>query len=50
MHKSATLFSEHVKAYLEEEKSFNAIFGPYDKEPFPVMHCSPFITHEKNRF
>ena len=46
-HKSATLFPSHVKSYLHEEKQFNTIFGPYEKEPFPGMQCSPFITQEK---
>ena len=46
-YKSVTLFPEHVKTYLDEELSFNAIFGPYEKEPFSEMQFSPFLTHEK---
>ena len=46
-HKSATLFPSHVNTYLQEEKKFKAIYGPFNKKPFETLHCSPFITREK---
>ena len=45
-HKSATLFPSHVDTYLQEEKGFKAIFGPFSEKPFKTLHCSPFITRE----
>ena len=32
-HKSATLFPSPVETYLEEEKGFGAIFGPFSEKP-----------------
>ena len=46
-HKSATLFPEHVAAYLKEERQFNAIYGPFKNQPFINMQCSPLITRPK---
>ena len=46
-HKSATLFPSHVNTYLQEEKGFKAIYGPFNEKPFERLHCSPFITREK---
>ena len=46
-HKSATLFPSHVNTYLQEEKDFKAIYGPFTEKPFENLHCSPFITREK---
>ena len=46
-HSSATHHHKDVKAYLEEEKHFNAIYGPYSEPPLENMHFSPFLTREK---
>ena len=46
-HKSATLFPSHVDTYLQEERSFNAMHGPFTEKPFKNLHCSPFLTREK---
>ena len=46
-HSSATHYHKDVKAYLEEEKQFNAIYGPYSEPPLENMHFSPFLTREK---
>ena len=46
-HRSATLFPSHVNTYLQEEKGFKAIFGPFNEKPFKNLHFSPFITREK---
>ena len=48
-HKSATLFPSHVDSYLQEEKCFKAIFGPFSEKPFKTLHCSPFIARVKTR-
>ena len=49
-HKSTTLFPSHVDTYLQEEKGFGAIFGPFNDKPFKNLHCSPLITREKPDF
>ena len=46
-HKSANLYPSHVDTYLQDEKGFGAIVGPFSKKPFKNLHCSPFITREK---
>ena len=46
-HKSATEFPNDVNAYIEEEKKYNALLGPFDKHPIPSGHCSPFMTRAK---
>ena len=46
-HKSATQFPSHVTHYIAEEKSFNAIIGPF-KDPPIQLHTSPFLTREKS--
>ena len=43
-HKSATEFSNDVNAYIEEDKKYNTLLGPFDKHPIPSGHCSPFMT------
>ena len=52
-HNSAKHFPNDVRAYLEEEKSYNAILGPFNAPPLPNLHTSPFMTrdkpHSKNR-
>ena len=46
-HKSATEFPNDVNAYIEEEKKYNALLGPFDKHPILSGHCSPFMTRAK---
>ena len=46
-HNTATEYEDDVKAYLQEEKQFGAILGPYDTCPLENMHFSPFLTREK---
>ena len=46
-HKSATEYPADVLAYLEEEKSFGAIEGPFSKFPIDPCHVSPFMTRPK---
>ena len=46
-HSSATDFPTDVQAYLEEEIKHGAIKGPYDVNPIPNAHVSPFMTREK---
>ena len=52
-HNSAKNYPNDVRAYLEEEKSYNAIVGPFDAPPLANLHTSPFMTrdkpHSKNR-
>ena len=43
-HSSAVLYKDDVKAYLNEEKEFQAIFGPFKDPPFDNMHFVPFLT------
>ena len=45
-HTSADQFKTHVDAYINEELSHGAIYGPYHEPPFPV-HISPLMTREK---
>ena len=45
-HTSADQFKTHVDAYINEELSHGAIYGPYYELPFPV-HISPLMTGEK---
>ena len=46
-HSSATEFPSDVDAYLQEECSFNAILGPFESNPIPGAHTSPFMTRHK---
>ena len=46
-HSAATFHSEDVKAYIAEEKQFNAIYGPFKECPFKNIHFSPFLTPDK---
>ena len=46
-HKSAVEFPEHVSKYIEEEKNFGAIIGPFEKSPIKNLHYSPFMTRNK---
>ena len=46
-HSSAKDFPEDINIYLQEEKSFDAILGPFENAPILDLHVSPFLTHEK---
>ena len=46
-HASAVEYPENVMAYLEEEKQYKAIFGPFKRCPIAHAHSSSFMTHEK---
>ena len=45
-HSSAREFPEDIKKYLQEERDFNAILGPFKEPPVPDLHVSPFLTRE----
>ena len=44
---SATEFPADIQAYLKEEIQHGAVIGPYDINPIPNSHVSPFMTREK---
>ena len=46
-HSMANIHTDDMKAYLQEESQFGAIFGPFDNEPLDGMHFSPFLTRDK---
>ena len=46
-HSLAVQHTKDVKAYINEEKQFKAIHGPYLEPPLDNMHFSPFLTREK---
>ena len=46
-HLSAVDYLSDVGAYIKEETEFNAILGPFHKNPIEGGHCSPFITRHK---
>ena len=46
-HKSAMDFPNDINAYIEEEKKYNALLGPFDSHPIASGHCSPFLTRAK---
>ena len=46
-HTSALAFPQDIDAYLKEEISYGAIFGPYKHPPFDNFHTSPFMTRPK---
>ena len=37
-HKFATLFPSRVDTYLQEEKGFKPIHGPFNEKPFDNLH------------
>ena len=41
-HYTALQYPKEVATYLQQEKSFGAILGPFDHPPSEHMHCSPF--------
>ena len=46
-HISALAFPQDIDAYLKEEISHGAIFGPFKHPPFNDFHTSPFMTRPK---
>ena len=45
-HSSAQQFSKDVGVYLENEVSYNAMYGPFNENPIK-MHISPLMTRDK---
>ena len=45
-HSSALKFPHHVQNYIETEKKYGAILGPFTEFPFQ-SHVSPFLTRDK---
>ena len=45
-HKSADIYLNHVKDYVQEELSHKAIIGPFDQLPL-TFHISPLMTRDK---
>ena len=43
-HSSARKFPNDNEVYLQEEKAFNAILGPFSEPPISDLHISPFLT------
>ena len=46
-HSSAVDYPDDIRAYLSEEIQHGAIIGPYENDPIPNCHFSPFMTREK---
>ena len=46
-HSSANEFPQDIQAYITKELSYGAILGPFDKNPIPNGHTSPFMTRHK---
>ena len=46
-HSTANQHESDIEAYLQEEKRFGAIFGPFKTRPLQNMHFSLFLTREK---
>ena len=46
-HSSANQYWQDVQAYLDEEKEFGAILGPFQEAPIDNLHVSPFLTRDK---
>ena len=46
-HSSATKYTTDVQAYLNEEKNFGAMLGPFNEAPIENIHVSPFLTRDK---
>ena len=45
-HSSALKFPDHVQNYIQTEKQYEAILGPFHELPFQC-HVSPFLTRDK---
>ena len=48
-HASATDHPADIDAYIQEERHFDAILGPFQENPIKGGHCSPFMTRYKPR-
>ena len=46
-HSSANQYKKYVQAYLNEEKEFGAMLGPFKNLPIENLHVSPFLTRNK---
>ena len=46
-HKSAVDFPQDVEKYIQEERSYGAIIGPFQEAPIQSLHYSPFMTRHK---
>ena len=46
-HSSANQYKKDLQAYLNEEKEFGAMLGPFKNSPIENLHVSPFLTHDK---
>ena len=46
-HSSATDHPIDIEAFVAEEKQYGAIIGPFDVNPIPNCHTSPFMTRDK---
>ena len=46
-HSSASKYTTDVQAYLNEEKEFGAMLGPFNEAPIENIHVSPFLTRDK---
>ena len=46
-HKSALLYPNDIEAYLNEERQYGTILGPFENFPIDQCHPSPFMTREK---
>ena len=47
-HSSAKNYPQDIAVYLNEEKTFNAILGPFQDPPLPDFLVSPFLTQDKS--
>ena len=47
-HSTAKQFSEAVSEYIEKEKKFGALLGPFTSPPHSLYHCSPLLTRPKD--
>ena len=46
-HKSTIDLQEDVRAYLNEERQFDTMLGPFKKLPIDSLHISPLMTRKK---
>ena len=46
-HTSVTDYPGDIDAYIQEERHFDAILGPFQENPIKGGHCSPFMTRYK---
>ncbi|MCP4261545.1 MAG: hypothetical protein GY774_29190, partial [Planctomycetes bacterium] len=47
-HKSALVHAAEVREYLDTEKGYGAIIGPFDNKPLEWLMVSPMLTREKS--